>query len=224
MPVALPRPRAIIFDWDNTLVDTWSIIHDALNVTFNQVGLRPWTLEETRMKVRKSMRDSFPELFGEKWQEAGTIFQDHYKSTHLDKLSPLPEAEPVLQRVRELGLFSVVVSNKKGETLRKEVAQLGWGGYFDAVVGSHDAAHDKPHPAPVALAFEESNLAPGPEVWFIGDSEIDLECAQNTGCTAILYGELVKDHPQFTATHYIGFPYQLHVNNHQEMLELLATI
>src|SRR5947207_1478268 len=29
----LPRPRAILFDWDNTLVDSWVTIHEALNIT-----------------------------------------------------------------------------------------------------------------------------------------------------------------------------------------------
>ena len=28
----LKRPRAILFDWDNTLVDSWATIHEALNV------------------------------------------------------------------------------------------------------------------------------------------------------------------------------------------------
>jgi phosphoglycolate phosphatase len=27
----LSIPRAILFDWDNTLVDTWPLIHTAMN-------------------------------------------------------------------------------------------------------------------------------------------------------------------------------------------------
>ena len=58
-------PRAFLFDWDNTLVDSWPIIHDALNVTLTAFGKEPWSLDETRSRVRKSMRDSFPKLFGD---------------------------------------------------------------------------------------------------------------------------------------------------------------
>ena len=29
----LKKPKAIVFDWDNTLVDTWPIIHMAINQT-----------------------------------------------------------------------------------------------------------------------------------------------------------------------------------------------
>tara|TARA_R100001086_G_scaffold137349_1_gene71705 strand:- start:1375 stop:1527 length:153 start_codon:yes stop_codon:yes gene_type:complete len=45
LPPPLTLPRAVVFDWDNTLVDTWPIIHDALNHTFRAWGLREWTLE-----------------------------------------------------------------------------------------------------------------------------------------------------------------------------------
>ena len=38
------RPRALLFDWDNTLVDTWGAIHHALTVTFEAMGETPWTL------------------------------------------------------------------------------------------------------------------------------------------------------------------------------------
>lgn len=222
--LALPAPKAVIFDWDNTLVDTWPIIHAALEQTFRDVGQKPWTLEETKLRVRKSMRDAFPEVFGEGWQEAGRLYQHYYRAIHLQKLEPLPGAEKVLQRVRELALYCTVVSNKKGDNLRTEIETLGWNDYFDAVVGSDDALRDKPHADPVHLAFEKSGLAPHPGVWFIGDSEIDLECAEATGCTAILYGESAREHPDYTATHYQGFPFHAHVHTHEETLKLLGDL
>lgn len=217
----LPSPRAVIFDWDNTLVDTWPIIHDALAKTFAAMGKEPWTFDMTKARVRKSMRDSFPEIFGPDWQRAGDIYQKNYRASHLSKLEALPLADEVLKKVRALGLYNVVVSNKKGPNLRQEVEHIGWGGLFDQVVGADDASRDKPHADPVHLAFEKSHLAPGPDVWFIGDSEIDLECALNSGCTAILYGESAKDHPDYTNTHYQGFPYHAHVHGHQDTLALL---
>ena len=61
------RPAALLFDWDNTLADTWPAIHHALAVTFRAMDREPWTLEETRARVRASARDSFPALFGSRW-------------------------------------------------------------------------------------------------------------------------------------------------------------
>ncbi len=82
----LPAPKAVIFDWDNTLVDTWPVIHAALNATLKEMGHAEWTFEQTKARVRKSMRDSFPELFGDKWEKAGEIYQAQYRGMHLQDL------------------------------------------------------------------------------------------------------------------------------------------
>jgi len=217
----LPKPEAVIFDWDNTLVNTWPIIHAALVATFQEMGQEAWTFDQTRRRVSKSMRDSFPEIFGEGWKKAGDIYQQHYRRNHLTNLESLPFAEKVLKQVRARGLYNVVVSNKKGPNLRQEIEHIGWNHYFDNIIGADDAARDKPFVDPVHLAFEKTSIKPSANVWFIGDSEIDLECALNTGCTAILYGELAKDHPDYTPTHYHGIPYHAHVMGHEALLELL---
>ena len=72
--MSVARPKALIFDWDNTLVDTWPVIHAALFETFTAMGQTPWTLAETRLRVRLSMRESFPILFGDRWTAAREIF------------------------------------------------------------------------------------------------------------------------------------------------------
>lgn len=226
MPMILPKPtlvkpRAIIFDWDNTLVNTWPIIHAALVETFKEMGKEPWSFEQTCMRVRKSMRDSFPEIFGENWEAAAELYQSNYRRHHLIKLESLPGSIDVLKRVREMGLYSVVVSNKKGPNLRMEIEHIGWQPYFDSVVGANDAQRDKPFTDPVNLAFSKSKIKPAEDVWFIGDSEIDLECAKNTGCTPILYGQEAKSHPGYNEGNLLGFPYRAHVIGHDEMLKLL---
>ena len=46
------RPQAILFDWDNTLVDTWLTIHEALNHVMAAMDKPLWSLAETRARVR----------------------------------------------------------------------------------------------------------------------------------------------------------------------------
>lgn len=219
--MTLARPRAIIFDWDNTLVDTWPVIHEALNNTFRDMGTPQWTFDDTREKVKKSMRDSFPEIFGDTWEKAAELYQNYYRASHLEKLHALPRAEEVLQKIKALGIHNVVVSNKKGPNLRQEIEHLGWTGYFQGIVGANDAARDKPHADPVHLVFEKTDIKPAADVWFIGDSEVDIECAEVCGCTAILYGAEARVNPRYSATHYYDFPYHTHVDDHTQLLALL---
>lgn len=183
------RPRAVIFDWDNTLVDTWPAIHEALNATFAAFGLAPWTYEETRRRVRRSMRDSFPALFGERWQEAGKVFYERFAAVHLEKLAPRPGAGEALEKLSRAGIYLGVVSNKRGRYLRAEARHLGWERYFGRIVGAYDAPRDKPACEPVDLVLELSGIARGADVWFAGDTEIDLECAVNAGCVPVLVRE-----------------------------------
>jgi phosphoglycolate phosphatase len=183
---ALPRPRAVLFDWDNTLVDNWATIAEAFNTTLIAMGHEPWTIEETRSRVRASLRDSFPKLFGERWPEAKRIYVDAFASRHLQTLRAMPHAEELLRDLNQRGLWVGIVSNKTGSFLRKEVEHLAWQGLLHKVIGAGDAPNDKPAPDPVHLALAGSGVPAGPEVWFVGDTEMDMECAHLSGCVPVL--------------------------------------
>ena len=183
------KPRAIIFDWDNTLVDSWVVIHDALNATLHDFGMENWSLDEAKSRIAHSMRDSFPTLFGDEWERAGEVFYGHFEKTHLERLSPLPESAGVLDELSKMGIYLGIVSNKTGELLRLEVSHLGWDEMFGVVVGAGDAARDKPATDPVEMVLLGSDIAMGPDVWFVGDTKIDVECAINAGCLSILVHE-----------------------------------
>jgi phosphoglycolate phosphatase len=212
-----PAPKAILFDWDNTLADTWPLIHAALCDTLRAMGHEPWTLEKTKREVHRSMRDSFPELFGDRWEEAGRIYQKSYRSHRTIKLAALPYALELLKALKQKpGLYVAVVSNKIGTSLREEVAQLGWNQYFAKIIGAQDAAEDKPSKAPVLLALDGSNIEPGKHVWFIGDSLTDMECAYNSGCHPIFYGDADP-----TTEKYSHCRPAVHVADHKALMALL---
>lgn len=220
MAAELSIPKAIIFDWDNTLVNTWPLIHNAMAETLTHYGQTPWTLQETKDRVAHSLRDAFPVLFGDKWEEAGKLYQSTYQRDHLEKLEVLPLSEDVLRFLRDKGVYLAIVSNKKGYNLRKEAEHLGWAKYFDALVGSDDAANDKPHRDPVDMALEGSGLQAGDDVWFVGDTTVDLECAKNTGCVPILYGDVAVT-TVADGLHYDGFAVRHHTRDHDAFLKLL---
>ena len=186
------KPHAVLFDWDNTLIDSWPTILDALNTTFKAFQMPLWTLEEAKIRVAKSMRDSFPALFGENWRDAGDIFYNRYAAIHVNSLYPLAGAETLLKTLVDANIYLSVVSNKNGEYLRNEAKHLGWDHYFGSLIGALDAEKDKPDPKPVKMALEPSGIKSGPDVWFVGDSSIDLECAHNAGLTPILCKKVTK--------------------------------
>ncbi len=212
----LIKPRAILFDWDNTLADTWPTIHQALTETFIEMGHKPWSFEETKEKVHRSLRDSFPGIFGNDWQKAGDLYLRNFKRIHLEKFTPLEGAEEVLQSLHGSGIYTALVSNKTGENLRLEVDHIGWNKYFKKVIGAKDASEDKPSAKPILMALEGSRIKPGEDVWLIGDSITDLECAYNSNCVPIFYGD-----QDLSSHRFKNFPPKKHFPTHKELVEYI---
>ena len=131
----MTRPRAILFDWDNTLVDSWDTIHESLRHTFVTMGREPWSLAEVKARTRLSLAEAFPPLFGERWQEARQLYFDRFHAIHLERIKPLPGADAMLAAMAEIGLPLGVVSNKTGATLRKEAGHFGWSRHFFRLTG-----------------------------------------------------------------------------------------
>jgi phosphoglycolate phosphatase len=213
--MTLPIPTTILFDWDNTLVDTWPAIHESLNMTMRYMQHPEWSLEKVKRDVKKSMRDAFPEMFGDRWEEASQHYQQSYRSIHLTNLHALPGATEMLAAAYPHILLGVV-SNKRGASLRIEVPHVGWEDYFAVLVGAGDAARDKPYADPALMALDKMGVAPSPNVWFVGDTTVDLDCANAAGLTPILYGDVVTD-----AGMYEGSTFAAHVRDLDKLTALI---
>ncbi len=225
----LPKPKAVIFDWDNTLVDTWPLIHTAIDKTMTDMGLEPWGLEKVRDRVHKSMREYFPEIFGDDWERAGEIYKNTYRAIHLEKIQLLPNALKLINHFEQNEILQFVVSNKIGLTLRKEAAKIGVDKKFFSLVGAADTNFDKPNKEPVDLALMGSDLnAAKDEIWFIGDTISDVECAYNSGCRPIVFGDSLNKisktiSPQILAEGKNGEGALPAYFNHNELLEVLES-
>lgn len=213
-------PKAVLFDWDGTLVNSWLIIHESMNRTLAALSHPQWTLEETQTRVRKSLREAFPELFGDRWEEARDVFYDAYRSVHLERIEVIEGAEDVIEAFQKRDCHLGVVSNKSGHHLRTESTHLGWDRFFGTyLVGATDAPRDKPAIDPVLMALDGTGIAPGPDVWFIGDTWIDMACARDAGCQAILIGETDLETDEFRS-----HPPDEHFLSCFELLEVVRKI
>ena len=184
-------PTVLLYDWDNTLVDGWAGIAAALNAVFTVFAMPHWTAEETRARVRVALRDSFPVMFGARWEEARDIFYTALAAEHLAHVRPMPGAPEAL--LAGSPWPQGVVSNKSGKFLRAEVAHLRWQDHFGAVVGAGDATADKPDPAPIHLALAGLGATASKSVWYLGDTALDMQTARAAGVTAVLIGDASHD-------------------------------
>jgi phosphoglycolate phosphatase len=179
------RPRAVLFDWDNTLVENWRTIQAALNAALTDSGLPQMDLEQVLFQARHSVQDIFPKLFGEGWRHARTIFYDHFAQNHLAGLSIMPGAPELLDTLVEKGVMLAVVSNKKGDLLRREIDYLG------GIVPAHDVwligDTDTDMRAAVAAGCWPVLVGPGPaDPELLRDAEPALRCHNCGDLTGIV--------------------------------------
>jgi phosphoglycolate phosphatase len=185
------KPTVLLFDWDNTLVDGWVGITAALNAAFDAFDKPRWTAAETKNRVRVSLKESFPVMFGDAWERARDIFYDTFRSDHLANVTPMPGAAEAL--LAGAAWPRGVVSNKAGKYLRAEVLHLGWSTHFIAVIGAGDASADKPSPEPIFMALQEMGFPASPDIWYLGDTALDMQAARAAGVTAVLVGDASHD-------------------------------
>lgn len=180
-------PKAVIFDWDDTIVETWQVVRAAVNHTLESFGHTPWTEEEARLRIGPPARVLFSGLFGEdRWQEADKIYIQAYKDNIGDAIRVHDGAVDVLDAFQRADVPMVVLSSKRGPLLRQEAEVLGLDKYFMALYGAGDSEKDKPHPESVTHALACTGVAAGKGVWLVGDSNTDILCAEDSGCVPVI--------------------------------------
>lgn len=198
IPAMYPRsiPKAVIFDWDNTLVDSsFNILH-SINIVFEKFNMPALTMEEFKKQPAIPVKKYFIDLLGvDGEKKAGPMFFDAFSKNHLLNLQPLPGTHELLDFLQSEKIPAGIVSNKEGGYLRREVSHMGWDKHFPHVIGCDDTAESKPSALPLLTLLERAKIDPGYHVWFVGDSPIDMLCAHNARCvpTAINHAARLPD-------------------------------
>jgi phosphoglycolate phosphatase len=208
-----PDIKAIIFDFDNTLIDAWSSLYKSYEKTFNYFNLATPSNEYITSKLACSMQESFPKIFGNNYQEAAKIFYSEYQKNSLEIIS-LPYAEDLLNMLDRNNVTMSILSNKKGDLLRDEINKLGWSKYFKIIIGSDDLQYCKPSTMPVKYIAKYCDFDISDDVWFVGDTEVDIKCANNSGCYSVLYNNSEKLYTGLEKPRLI-------ISSHLELLEIL---
>lgn len=192
-------PSAILFDWDDTLIQTWPYLWQLYQRTFQQFGKNILDFfDEDACKDyavrngRKTMIDIFGEDVG---QKARDYFLKTYQEEALKHLAPLEDAKKMLDYLTHMDIPLGLVSNKESRFLNAEIIHMGFSGYFKSIVG-RDMVGAKPSPDPVYYALKELGMLQAigdhAHIWFIGDTKVDEETAAASGCTFIGFGPVFE--------------------------------
>jgi HAD superfamily hydrolase (TIGR01549 family) len=173
--------QGVLFDWDGTLIDSYSADSSAYMAMFREMGI-PWGLKELARHYSPNWYRVYraAKLPRARWDDADRAWRAQY-AKHSPRL--ITGARQVLVRLGRAHHLGLVTSGDR-DRVTQQLRAFRLTRLFGARVCSGDTPEKKPHPAPLRLALRQLRLEPSACV-YVGDSPEDLEMAKSAGVRAI---------------------------------------
>lgn len=188
------KPELIIYDWDNTLADTANVITNVINRLRADAGKGPLGRDEILNASGDPDCQWINEFFGASCDENAKKYVKYYdEENKIFETKLLPHALDMIKYVSEIGIPQAVLTNKESAVAHKECTDVGVRDHFFKFVGKYDTPNKKPAIDGILHIIEHFKQKHGKnleidEVWFIGDTMVDVACAGNFGCPMIFVG------------------------------------
>jgi phosphoglycolate phosphatase len=188
MPIAnFSSVRAFLFDLDGTLIDSKLDLVNSVNFMLLEMQREVLPLATVASYIGHGAPRLVADVLGPDAEEADRkrgleIFLAYYSKHSLDATRAYPGVVEGLQSLQDRPL--AVLTNKPAKMSVEILEALGLLKYFRAVYGGDTFEKKKPDPAG-ALAIL-NNLGANPrESAMVGDSDVDIKTARNSGMFAI---------------------------------------
>ena len=197
------RYKYVIFDLDGTILDTLDDLADAANAALASMGYPKRTKDEVRMFVGNGIRKLIERATPDGISEEDTVktheaFTAYYSVHCKDKTRPYEGIPELVSELKANGIRTAVVSNKADYAV-KALCEEYFGGIFDIAIGEREGIRKKPAPDSV-LEVMRLMGADAEHTIYIGDSDVDIMTAKNSGigCIGVSYGfrgrDFLKEH------------------------------
>lgn len=189
--------KAVLFDLDGTLLDSFSLHYSAYETMFGHFGIE--MQKEIFLNTYSPNWYRTYEAFGlaqEHWERANTLWLEA-AATHAPEL--FPGVEQMLSELATRHELGIVTSGSKSRVLN-DLDRLAIADHFTVVVTGDDITEPKPAPEGLELALRHLSIVPT-EAVYIGDAHADFEMSRAAGVpfigVASEFANLLDGHPEY---------------------------
>jgi HAD superfamily hydrolase (TIGR01549 family) len=198
--------KAVLFDLDGTLLDSFHLHFAAYEVMFNHFGIE--MSRELFLSTYSPNWYRTYEAFGldqEHWESANTLWLEA-AATHAPEL--FPGALEVLHELKKDYVLGIVTSGSKSR-VTNDLDRLGIALHFSSVITGDDITEPKPAPEALERALTDLSITPNDAV-YVGDAHADFEMSRAAGVpfigVASEFVNLVEDHEEYDIHSLVDLP------------------
>lgn len=186
-PTRPPRPAAVLFDLDGTLIDSIDLILKSAHYAFTKCALPVPSRAEWTTGIGRPLPVMFRHFApgGEDDVPALIAAYREFQMANHDALvhaySGIPE---MLAALKKRGHPLAIVTSKTDALATRGLTHTGIDGFFETIVGMDSCKRHKPDPEPVMIALDRLGYDPS-EAWFVGDSIHDMESGNAAGVATV---------------------------------------
>lgn len=196
-----------LFDFDGTLLDSNHHVIHCFQQAFREV--RDIELPEKTITATFGipLAQALVDLDPEHADELLRVYRKHSDAIGLSLLKEIDGARDTLQALHDAGCINAIVTSKKEENARTQMAHIGISDLIDILVGPEKTTAHKPDPAPVLYTLDALGVS-ADDCLMIGDSPNDILCGKNAHVdtagvrfTAVDLDSLLATQPTYMISH-----------------------
>jgi 2-phosphoglycolate phosphatase len=173
--------RAVLFDFDGTLADSYAAITASVNHVRNSHNLPPLSVDGIRPHVGRGLPYLLQQCVpGTDVAADSRLYRNHHPSVMESGTVLLPGAADTLRELHRRSLALAICSNKPKPFTQSLVKVLGIAPFLAAVFGPEDVARLKPAPDMLIHAIHTLGVA-AEDSLYVGDMTVDIETGRGAG-------------------------------------------
>jgi HAD superfamily hydrolase (TIGR01549 family) len=180
--------RAVIWDFDGTICDTYPAIARVVNTALARFGATTslaYVIELASTSLDDCIRTLADEN-GISYGQLDAFFRESYQHIQLSDQPPFPGVVELCQQLTLAGVHQFIVTHRRRESLLRLLSTHALDSYFMHIITADDGFPRKP--APDALMYLLNTYAVAPaDALVIGDRDVDVLAGQAAGVPTCLF-------------------------------------